>query len=76
MVIIFTECSCATWGPRCNQTCHCLSGSCNHVTGSCDNGCAHGWSGDNCQERLVQGLCTMYFIILCIIYVLIMEIFL
>ena len=40
-----TECSCNTWGPACNQTCHCPCGTCHHVTGYCDSECVPGWSG-------------------------------
>ena len=46
------SCKDGYYGDYCNQTCHCLSGYCHHVTGSCDTGCAPGWSGDACQEPL------------------------
>ena len=49
-----TECSCNSWGPGCNQTCHCSSGTCHHITGYCDSGCASGWAGVACQENNQQ----------------------
>ena len=53
----FTECPDQTYGVNCNQTCHCTSGSCHPVTGSCDSGCDGGWTGDACQEPIKQGIC-------------------
>ena len=55
--IPFTECQEQTYGLNCNQTCHCASGSCHHVPGSCDSGCDAGWTGDACQEPIKQGIC-------------------
>ena len=56
----FTECQDHTYGVNCNQTCHCASGSCHHVTGSCDSGCDGGWTGPACQEQepILQGITT------------------
>ena len=52
MYISNTACKNQTWGPECNNTCHCASGTCHNVNGSCDSsgGCAPGWSGEACQE--------------------------
>ena len=51
-----TECDDQSWGPSCNQTCRCASGSCHHVNGSCDSGCMRGWTGEACQEPYGQSL--------------------
>ena len=41
-----------TWGPGCYLNCHCMSGSCHQVNGTCESGCAQGWTGVACQELL------------------------
>ena len=54
-----TACKNDTWGPGCYLNCHCMSGSCHHVNGTCESGCAQGWTGDKCQELLPiqQSMC-------------------
>ena len=41
-----------TWGPGCHLHCHCKSGSCNNVNGTCKSGCKQGYTGEACQELL------------------------
>ena len=43
-----------TWGPGCYLNCHCVSGSCHHVNGTCESGCEQGWTGDTCQESVSE----------------------
>lgn len=45
------ECSDGTYGPECRNLCgNCSDGDwCNHVNGSCPNGCVAGVSGDTCD---------------------------
>lgn len=47
------ECLVGRYGVDCKQHCsgHCRDNtSCNHVTGQCDEGCAAGWRGDECNK--------------------------
>ena len=40
----FSECEDGKWGPRCQLNCgKCLSSPCNHVNGSCEDGCVPGY---------------------------------
>lgn len=44
-------CQPGKFGSNCMQTCstHCSgNGSCNQITGDCDNGCKDGWTGSKC----------------------------
>ena len=54
-------CNNNTWGPGCHLNCHCISGSCHHVNGTCESGCEQGWTGDTCQELLLlhQSMCYL-----------------
>ena len=53
----FTDCDDGHFGVFCDGICHCDSGSCNKTTGHCSDGCATGWSGDNCQTGMCH--CTV-----------------
>ena len=55
MYVMYTECPSKTFGYGCNQTCHCSSGSCHHVSGFCYSGCAQDWTGDACQQAVKKG---------------------
>lgn len=47
------ECRKGLYGVNCTKQCegHCQYETiCNHVTGSCDNGCKAGWTGDKCDQ--------------------------
>lgn len=52
MHFIFSECDQFTYGLECNRSCgKCRTGkSCNHVNGSCLNGCDKGVHGDKCDS--------------------------
>lgn len=41
-----------TYGEDCKMPCgYCKENStCNHINGSCTNGCADGWTGENCNS--------------------------
>lgn len=59
-----TVCKDGLYGLNCTQQCvgHCLNNAvCNHVTGLCDEGCAAGWSGNNCNKGQI---CYAYVILL------------
>ena len=45
------ECTNNKYGQDCRQTCgYCTKGEqCNHVNGSCPNGCVDGVMGENCD---------------------------
>nr|XP_022311525.1 uncharacterized protein LOC111116798 [Crassostrea virginica] len=50
-----TECNNGWPGQECKHQCsgHCVrNGTCNHVTGQCDSGCAAGWNGPLCFRGL------------------------
>ena len=46
-LIFFVACKELTFGQNCELTCgHCFNGEiCDHVTGTCSNGCAPAWTG-------------------------------
>ena len=48
----FKACKELTFGRNCELTCgHCFNGEiCDHVTGTCSNGCAPGWTGPICDQ--------------------------
>ena len=52
----FTECDGHTYGLGCKQSCGKCSGGvqCDHVTGSCPNGCDAGKYGDKCDIGKVR----------------------
>ena len=52
----FTECDGHTYGLECNQSCgKCRGGvQCDHVTGSCPNGCDAGMYGEKCDLGIVR----------------------
>ena len=52
----FTECDGHTYGLGCKQSCGKCSGGvqCDHVTGSCPNGCDAGMYGDKCDIGKVR----------------------
>jgi hypothetical protein len=41
-----------TYGENCKMSCgNCKDNiTCNHINGTCMNGCADGWSGENCNN--------------------------
>lgn len=53
-----TECKNKTYGPGCLKTCgHCVNGEqCNHVNGTCHNGCEAGIYGSHCQMGISLAL--------------------
>nr|XP_022303342.1 platelet endothelial aggregation receptor 1-like isoform X3 [Crassostrea virginica] len=50
--LCYEECDGNTYGLECNQSCSKCSGGvqCDHVTGSCQNGCVAGLYGDRCDK--------------------------
>ena len=54
------ECKDNTYGTECTKVCgNCLSGKqCNHVNGSCPDGCDKGTHGDKCDI----GWCILFII--------------
>ena len=51
-IITFTECGNGTFGYDCTETCGKCMGEepCNHVNGTCLDGCGRGYKGDLCLE--------------------------
>lgn len=52
-------CQPGKFGSNCMQTCstHCSgNGSCNQITGDCDNGCKDGWTGSKCGIQQNTGM--------------------
>lgn len=49
----FEECHDGTYGPECENMCHCKNGiPCNKTTGRCPDGaCEAGWEPDQCSQR-------------------------
>ena len=54
--VFITECDGHTYGLGCNQRCGNCSGGvqCDHVTGSCPNGCDAGMYGNKCDLGKVR----------------------
>ena len=50
--VLSTECDGGMFGINCKGSCgKCLNNKqCNHINGSCLNGCESGYSGTNCTE--------------------------
>ena len=48
---INTACSQGTFGKECNATCGNCLGECDHISGTCLNGCAPGYIGPLCRTR-------------------------
>lgn len=51
--ILHVECTAGYYGLECNSTCvgHCKDNKqCNHINGTCDDGCKDGYTGSNCTE--------------------------
>ncbi|XP_041355246.1 uncharacterized protein LOC121372870 isoform X2 [Gigantopelta aegis] len=44
------------YGDDCDQTCNCRNETevCDKKTGRCKSGCAHGWTGDACDDESYQ----------------------
>lgn len=55
-------CNNGTYGDNCSKTCgKCRhAGQCNHVNGTCNNGCESGYQGDKCDA----GECLVNFYLL------------
>ncbi|XP_061185164.1 platelet endothelial aggregation receptor 1-like [Saccostrea echinata] len=56
--VVVLECPSESYGLECKYQCssHCLNGvTCNHVTGQCENGCAAGWTGTQCNKTCHAG---------------------
>ena len=52
-MVVFTECPPGFYGEECGGRCHCKEGTCNLNSGlNCSGGCAEGYTGDTCTERL------------------------
>lgn len=58
LALLLSPCSACQhgyFGSECKDTCstHCSgNGSCNSITGVCDNGCKDGWSGSTCGTKI------------------------
>lgn len=52
MIFFVSECLNQTYGIECQQKCgNCNNEEpCNHVNGSCLNGCDRGWYGEKCNS--------------------------
>lgn len=53
------ECFSGYYGLKCTKKCdgHCKDNEpCNHINGTCDNGCLDGWIGVNCDKRMVLNI--------------------
>ena len=51
------ECTTGLFGVDCKQQCsgHCEDNAvCNHTTGQCDEGCAAGWRGSECNIGILK----------------------
>lgn len=50
--LFLQECETSKYGKDCKSSCgHCVNDeTCNHVNGSCANGCAAGWENDICDK--------------------------
>ena len=56
--MLFSASACPTgkFGDRCAGTCHCAERApCDAVSGQCDNGCAKGWTGQQCAQTCLYG---------------------
>ena len=52
-LILNLECESGRYGIDCNDTCgYCLHGNCNHVNGTCVDGCKNGYEGNLCKKRM------------------------
>ncbi|KAH3698680.1 hypothetical protein DPMN_086226 [Dreissena polymorpha] len=49
------DCIIGTYGPNCEQRCHCMSGPCDTLTGTCGTGCQSGWRGAVCNTTCDNG---------------------
>ncbi|KAH3698693.1 hypothetical protein DPMN_086239 [Dreissena polymorpha] len=49
------DCIIGTYGPNCEQRCHCLNGPCDTLTGTCGTGCPSGWRGAACNTTCDNG---------------------
>ncbi|XP_052263846.1 uncharacterized protein LOC127866986 [Dreissena polymorpha] len=49
------DCGQGTYGPNCNQRCHCLEGPCDTINGTCGSECQAGWRGATCNETCDNG---------------------
>ncbi|XP_052249615.1 receptor-type tyrosine-protein phosphatase T-like [Dreissena polymorpha] len=49
------DCMNGTYGPYCEQRCHCLEGPCDLIIGTCGSGCQAGWSGAACNQICDNG---------------------
>lgn len=51
---MFLECSTGLFGYDCLEKCgDCFNlGKCNHINGSCLNGCSQGFKGELCRESM------------------------
>lgn len=52
-IFLFTACSFGLFGSNCENKCssNCRGiKSCNHMTGTCDEGCIEGWRGTQCDS--------------------------
>ena len=52
--VIFSACESGTFGPGCQQRCHCDGGALCDARGICPKmRCAKGWLGNTCQTRKI-----------------------
>lgn len=54
MICSFIACDDGTYGKECNSVCgNCINEEpCYHINGTCLNGCAPGYKGDQCSKRV------------------------
>ncbi|XP_052276020.1 multiple epidermal growth factor-like domains protein 10 [Dreissena polymorpha] len=51
------NCPHGSFSVNCSQPCHCLEGTCDKVTGACENGtCEEGWKGTACNETIAKAM--------------------
>lgn len=67
--IYISACQSGNYGNGCSHICgNCAAGEpCHHEDGSCSNGCAVGWTGPTCKDRMfVMFVDVMYFAYICL----------
>lgn len=61
LIILYSACKKGLYGRLCREQCsqNCLGGNekCNHVDGTCSDGCVAGWEGKRCDTGI---LCTLF----------------
>ena len=53
VLVSFADCPAGTFGNTCSQQCHCRSGTCDIVTGICEEpGCENWWILPSCSQQI------------------------